>query len=148
MGMCFHKKNEELISEPHKIQQTFFELEAEDIDGNFVKMSEYQNYKAIIITNVACKWGLTGSQYKALCKLYEKYKDQGLMILAFPCNQFMSQEPWEKQKIKEFVNKNFKVAFPLFGKVEVNGENCHPIFKYFYILFLELGWIFFYFFFI
>ncbi|KAL4459823.1 hypothetical protein ABPG74_003349 [Tetrahymena malaccensis] len=95
----------------------FWALEAIDIDGNLRKMSEFQNRKALIVVNVALE-------------MYKKYKSRGLEILAFPSNQFMGQEPWDPPQIKEFVVTKFGVDFVLFGKVNVNGEDCHEIYKY------------------
>jgi len=93
-------------------------------------MSSYQGKKkAIIVVNVASSWGLTTKQYKGLNKLYEGYKDQGLEILGFPCNQFMGQENKCEADIKEFA-KAMKVKFPMFSKVSVNGAGAHPIYKY------------------
>ncbi|KAL4454673.1 hypothetical protein ABPG74_021878 [Tetrahymena malaccensis] len=116
MGACFFKSKFENVK---KLENTFFDLEAVDIDGNLVKMSQYSNKKAIIIVNVA--W---------LVDLYKKYKDSGLEILGFPCNQFMSQEPWAEPKIKDFIIQKFGASFPLFQKIEVNGDNPHPVYKF------------------
>jgi glutathione peroxidase len=82
-----------------------------------------------IIVNVACKCGLTNDNYAQLQELYAKYKNDGLKILGFPCNQFLGQEPWPESEIKEFVKK-YNVEFDMFSKIDVNGENTHPLYKY------------------
>ncbi|KAK6158309.1 hypothetical protein DH2020_005623 [Rehmannia glutinosa] len=104
-----------------------------DIHGNDVPLSNYRG-KVLLIVNVASKWymatGLTQSNYKELNILYEKYKDQGFEILAFPCNQFASQEPGTNEEIHEAVCTRFKAEFPIFDKVEVNGKNTAPLYKF------------------
>ena len=107
---------------------TFFDFEAKKLSGKTVSMKEYQG-KTIVVVNTASKCGFT-PQYEGLEKLYQKYKDQGLIILAFPCNQFANQEPGSSNDIKQFCEVNYGVSFPLFEKVDVNGRNSHPIFKY------------------
>ena len=106
----------------------FYDLEAENLSGKTINMQEYTG-KTIIVVNTASKCGLT-PQYEGLEKLYLKYKDQGLIILGFPCNQFAGQEPGEAKDIQEFCAVNYGVSFPMFAKVDVNGENAHPVFKY------------------
>ncbi|RIV67419.1 glutathione peroxidase [Flagellimonas aequoris] len=107
---------------------TFYDFEAERLDGTMESMSIYKG-KTIIVVNTASKCGLT-PQYEGLEKLYETYKDQGLVILGFPCNQFGGQEPGTADEIQEFCQLNYGVSFPMFAKIEVNGKNTHPIFKY------------------
>jgi glutathione peroxidase len=99
-----------------------------DIDGNEVKLEQYKG-KVILIVNVASKCGYT-PQYEGLESMYKKFKDKGFEILAFPCNQFRGQEPGTNQEIKEFCSSKFGVTFQLFDKIDVNGENAHPLFKY------------------
>ena len=106
----------------------FYNLEAKKINGEMVSMSEYKG-KTIIVVNTASKCGFT-PQFEGLEKLYEKYKDQGLVILGFPCNQFGKQEPGVGEEIQEFCQVNYGVSFPIFDKVNVNGSSTHPIFKY------------------
>ena len=108
--------------------KTFYDFEARKINGQTVSMSEYHG-KVIVVVNTASKCGFT-PQYEGLEKLYEKYKDLGLVILGFPCNQFGKQESGTSEDIKEFCQINYGVSFPLFEKIEVNGKNAHPIFKY------------------
>jgi glutathione peroxidase len=91
-------------------------------------MSEYEG-KVILVVNTASKCGLT-PQYEGLQKLYEQYEDRGLVILGFPCNQFANQEPGDENSIAEGCLVNYGVTFPMFSKIEVNGNGTHPIFKY------------------
>lgn len=91
-------------------------------------MTQYKG-KTILVVNTASKCGLT-PQYEGLEKLYKNYKDQGLVILGFPCNQFANQESGTSDEIQKFCQINYGVSFPMFEKVDVNGENAHPIFKY------------------
>ncbi|MGP0012668.1 glutathione peroxidase [Pseudomonas sp.] len=85
--------------------------------------------KAILVVNTASKCGFT-PQYKGLEQLWQSYKDQGLVVLGFPCNQFGKQEPGDAAQIGSFCEKNFGVTFPMFAKVDVNGANAHPLFRY------------------
>ncbi|KAA3454992.1 putative glutathione peroxidase 4 [Gossypium australe] len=100
-----------------------------DIRGNDVSLSDYSG-KVVLIVNVASKCGLTQSNYKELNVLYEKYKNQGFEILAFPCNQFAGQEPGTNEQIQEVACTMFKAEFPIFDKVEVNGKNAAPLYKF------------------
>ncbi|WP_127021538.1 glutathione peroxidase [Flagellimonas beolgyonensis] len=106
----------------------FYDIEAERLDGTVESMSTYKG-KTVIVVNTASKCGLT-PQYEGLEKLYDIYKNQGLVILGFPCNQFGNQEPGNAEEIEEFCQLNYGVSFPMFAKIEVNGKNTHPIFKY------------------
>jgi glutathione peroxidase len=99
-----------------------------DIDGNQKSLGDYQG-KVVLIVNVASKCGLT-KQYEGLEALYKKYSDKGLVILGFPCNQFMGQEPGTEAEIASFCKMNYGVTFPLFSKIEVNGDGAHPLYKY------------------
>jgi glutathione peroxidase len=111
-----------------KPMQSFFELEAQSIDGLPVSMSAFKG-KKIMVVNVASRCGYT-SQYTDLQALYEKYKNQNFVILGFPCNQFMGQEPGTESEIQAFCQKNYGVSFPLFSKVDVKGKEQHPIYKW------------------
>eukprot|EP00741_Cyanophora_paradoxa_P019382 tig00021127_g18710.t1 len=91
-----------------------------------VDLKEYKG-KVLLITNVASKCGLTGRDYPQLTELYNQYKDKGLEILAFPCNQFGKQEPWKKDKITVFACSSFKVTFRIFDKIDVNGADADPL---------------------
>lgn len=108
------------------IASSLEEIPVKDIDGKETSLKAYQG-KVLLIVNVASKCGLT-PQYKALEALYEKYKDQGLVVLAFPCNQFNGQEPGSNEQIKQFCSQEYKVTFPLFDKIEVNGANRHALY--------------------
>ena len=91
-------------------------------------MSSFEG-KVVLIVNVASGCGFT-SQYEGLQKLYDIHKEEGLEILAFPCNQFGGQEKGDGEEIKNFCEKNYSITFPIFEKVEVNGNDAHPIFKF------------------
>lgn len=107
---------------------TFYDFEVQLLNGANVGMSEYRG-KTVVVVNTASKCGFT-PQYEGLEKLYEKYKGQGLIILDFPCNQFGKQEPGTSGEIEEFCQINYGVSFPMFEKIEVNGANTHPIYRY------------------
>ena len=99
-----------------------------DIDGNERHLAEFKD-KAVLVVNVASKCGLT-PQYEGLERLYEEFRDTGLEILAFPCNQFLEQEPGSEAEIKEFCVVEYGVRFPLFSKIEVNGEGRAPLYAW------------------
>src|ERR1700757_268 len=105
-----------------------YDFEAKSIDGQTVKLDAYKG-KTLLIVNVASKCGFT-PQYEGLEALYKKYKDKGLVILGFPCDQFGHQEPGEEAQIKDFCSLTYGVDFPMFAKIEVNGDNAHPLYKY------------------
>ena len=96
--------------------------------GKEIQMSDYKG-QVILIVNTASKCGFT-PQYDGLEALYKKYKDQGLIILGFPCDQFAHQEPGSDEQIAEFCRLNHGVTFPLMAKCDVNGANAHPIFEF------------------
>ena len=106
----------------------FYNLSAKTLRWEEVSMKDYEG-KVVIVVNTASKCGLT-YQYAGLEKLYQKYKEQGLVILGFPCNQFANQEPGDSKAIEQGCLINYGVTFPMFEKVDVNGENTHAIFKY------------------
>lgn len=108
--------------------KSIYDFKMVDIEGKTVSLEEYKG-KVVLIVNVASKCGLT-KQYEGLEALYKKYKDQGLVILGFPCNQFMGQEPGTEEEIATFCSVNYGVTFPLFSKLEVNGDDAHPLYKY------------------
>jgi glutathione peroxidase len=105
-----------------------YDFSARTIDGDEQSLAAYRG-KALLIVNVASKCGFT-PQYKGLEELYEKFRDQGLVVLGFPCDQFGHQEPGDEEEIKNFCELNYDVKFPLFSKIEVNGANTHPLYKY------------------
>ena len=98
------------------------------IDHQTQPLSQYQGH-VLLVVNVASRCGFT-SQYKGLQALYEKYKEQGFSVLGFPCNQFGSQEPGDEANIKNFCETNYAVTFPMFAKVDVNGQDADPFFKW------------------
>jgi len=107
---------------------SIYDLEFTDNRGKLVSLADYSG-KPILIVNTASKCGFT-PQYEGLQKLNEEFRDQGLVVLGFPCDQFAHQEPGNDQEIDEFCKVNFGVDFPLSQKVNVNGKNAHPIFKF------------------
>lgn len=106
----------------------FYQFSAKSLQGKEISMETYKG-KTILVVNTASKCGLT-PQFEGLEKLYRKYKDKGFVVLGFPCNQFANQEPGDEKSISEGCLINYGVTFPMFSKVEVNGENAHPIYKY------------------
>jgi glutathione peroxidase len=105
-----------------------YDFSAKLNDGKDKKFSAYKG-KVLLIVNTASRCGFT-PQYKGLQELYAKYKDRGFDLLAFPCDQFGHQEPGENDEIKEFCELNYGVEFPLFSKIDVNGDNAHPLYKF------------------
>ncbi len=105
-----------------------YDFKLTDITGQETDLSAYKG-KKILIVNVASKCGFT-SQYKGLEEIYQKYKDNNFVVLGFPCNQFGAQEPGSEEEISKFCEINFGVTFPLFSKVDVNGDNANPLFEY------------------
>ena len=105
-----------------------YEFSVKDIDGSEVDLVSYKG-KVILIVNVASACGFT-PQYEGLQDLFERYKDKGLEILAFPCNQFGSQEPGSNEQIRTFCEDKYSVSFKLFDKVDVIGEHASPLFNY------------------
>lgn len=107
---------------------TIYDYSAVLNNGKEISLNEYQG-KVILVVNTASACGFT-PQYKGLQELYERYNDQGFEILAFPCNQFGQQENGNDEKIKNFCTLTFNISFPLFSKIDVNGESEHPAFAY------------------
>ncbi|KAL0903508.1 hypothetical protein M5K25_027894 [Dendrobium thyrsiflorum] len=110
-------------------EKSIHNFTVKDIDGNDVSLNKFKG-KILLIVNVASKCGLTTSNYTELSHLYEKYKNQGFEILAFPCNQFGGQEPGSNPDIKRFACTKFKAEFPIFDKVDVNGPNTAPVYQF------------------
>jgi glutathione peroxidase len=106
----------------------FYSLSANSIQNQEIKMEAFAG-KTILVVNTASKCGLT-PQYAGLENLYQKYKDKGLVILGFPCNQFGKQEPGDEASIANTCLRNYGVSFPMFAKVDVNGSGTHPIFSH------------------
>lgn len=107
---------------------SIYDLKAKTISGEEITLEKYRG-KVLVIVNTASKCGFT-PQYEDLENIYKKYKDSGLEILGFPCNQFADQEPGNNSDVKEFCKLNYGVTFPLFEKVDVKGPSAHPLFKY------------------
>ena len=105
-----------------------FDIPLKDIDGKDTTLQPYQG-KVILIVNVASKCGFT-PQYAALQSVYTNYMAQGLVVCGFPCNQFHAQEPGTDEEIKQFCTGKYNVTFPMFDKLEVNGDNRHPLYKF------------------
>ena len=105
-----------------------YDIPLQTIDGSKSTLVDYRN-KVVLIVNTASRCGFT-PQYAGLEALYRKYKDQGLVVLGFPCNQFGAQEPGDEAQIADFCEKNYGVSFPMFSKVDVNGAEAHPLFIY------------------
>ncbi len=108
--------------------ESIYDFEAKDINGNVKKLSEFKG-SALLVVNTASKCGFT-PQFDGLEKLFKNYSNKGFQILGFPCNQFGSQEPGDENEIKNFCSLTYNVTFPMFAKVEVNGNNAHPLYKY------------------
>ncbi|MBY0471626.1 glutathione peroxidase [bacterium] len=104
------------------------QFNVKSIDGKDFPLKELKG-DVLLIVNVASQCGFT-PQYDGLEKLYEKYKGRGFKVLGFPCNQFGAQEPGSEKEIKQFCETSFGVTFPLFAKIDVNGKDAHPLYKY------------------
>jgi glutathione peroxidase len=107
---------------------TAFEFDAVGIDGTPQPLSQYAG-KVLLVVNVASKCGFT-PQYEGLEALWRQYRDRGLVVLGFPCDQFGHQEPGDEAEIRNFCSLNYEVDFPLFAKVEVNGAGAHPLWRW------------------
>lgn len=106
----------------------FYQFSAEDFKGENIEMSAYKG-KVVLVVNTASACGFT-PQYEGLQNIYKEYQDQGFEILAFPCNQFGQQEKGSNDEIKSFCDLNFNISFPLFAKIDVNGDQTHPLFNH------------------
>lgn len=107
---------------------SIYDFKFNNAQNEEVLMSDYKG-KVLLIVNTASKCGLTG-QYEGLETMYEDLKDEGLEVLGFPCNQFGAQEPGTNTEIQEFCQMKFGIKFPVFDKIDVNGETAHPLYKY------------------
>ncbi|MEW6130321.1 MAG: glutathione peroxidase [Acidobacteriota bacterium] len=117
-----------LKSENPPAYSSIYDFTMKSIDNKDIKLDAYKG-KVVMIVNVASKCGYT-PQYEGLQKIYNKYKDQGFVILGFPANNFMGQEPGTNEEIKEFCSLNYGVTFPMFAKISVKGEDKHVLYKY------------------
>jgi glutathione peroxidase len=107
---------------------TAHDFNATSLEGKPVALRDYAG-KVMLIVNTASKCGFT-PQYEGLEALYEKYRDRGLVVLGFPCNQFGEQEPGSASEIGSFCQKNYGVSFPMFEKIDVNGDGAHPLYRW------------------
>ena len=107
---------------------SIYDFSATSIGGTDTPLDTYRG-KAVLVVNTASKCGFT-PQYKGLEKLYEDYADKGLVVLGFPCDQFGHQEPGSETDIEQFCELNYGVTFPMFAKIEVNGDNAHPLYRW------------------
>lgn len=105
-----------------------YDFKVDNSKDESVKLSDYKG-KTLLIVNVASKCGFT-KQYKPLEAMYQTYKDKDFVILGFPCNQFLHQEPGTNEEIQSFCQLNYGVTFPVFGKIKVNGKDAHPLYQY------------------
>jgi glutathione peroxidase len=105
-----------------------YDIDLVTIDGKLQKLDVYRG-KTLLIVNVASQCGFT-PQYVGLQGLYDKFRDRGFVVLGFPCNQFGHQEPGGEAEIEQFCTRNYSVTFPMFAKIDVNGANAHPLYKY------------------
>lgn len=105
-----------------------YDIAVKTISGQETTLASYKG-SVLLIVNTASACGLT-PQYKGLQELYETYRDRGLVVLGFPCNQFAQQEPGTEEEIAAFCERNYGVSFPLFAKIDVNGPNAHPLYQY------------------
>jgi len=110
------------------METSFYDFKAKSLGGKEISMEEYKG-KTVLVVNTASKCGFT-PQFGGLEELYKKYNDKGLVILGFPCNQFANQEPGDEKSIAEGCLLNYGVTFPMFSKIDVNGTDAHPLYKY------------------
>jgi glutathione peroxidase len=107
---------------------SIYDFSAETLDGQPAPLADYRG-KVVLIVNTASKCGFTG-QYAGLEKLYKRFRDRGLVVLGFPCNQFGSQEPGNAEEIASFCSLTYDVQFPMMRKIDVNGPKAHPLYAY------------------
>ncbi len=107
---------------------SFYDFSAKTIDGQDKPLADYQG-QVVLVVNTASKCGFT-PQYEGLEALYRDYKDKGLVILGFPCDQFGHQEPGDENEIKNFCSLTYDVTFPMFAKIKVNGDDAHPVYQH------------------
>lgn len=128
LGPFFVSISAESLSIKEEKKVSIYDFDVQAIDSSKVSLKDKKG-KVLLIVNVASKCGYT-KQYAGLQKLYDTHKDKGFEVLGFPCNQFGGQEPGTEKEIQSFCDLNYKVTFPLFAKVNVNGKDAHPLFNY------------------
>lgn len=121
-------KSKAQVAHPEQQPGSLYDYTMTDIKGNAVKLSDYKG-KVVVVVNVASKCGLT-PQYEGLEAFYEKYKDRGVVVLGFPANNFMGQEPGSEAQIESFCKLTYGVSFPMFAKISVKGSDKHPLYGY------------------
>jgi len=121
MGLCAEEKMAETT-------ETIYEFSAETLDGGTASLAEFKG-KVLLIVNTASQCGFT-PQYAGLETLYRTYKERELAVLGFPCNQFGGQEPGTAAEIGVFCERNYGVSFPMFAKIDVNGDKAHPLYRF------------------
>ena len=122
-GMIFNPTPSEPVN-----AASVYDFTLKDIDGNDVKLDKYKG-NVVMIVNTASRCGYT-PQYEGLQKIYDKYRDEGFVVLGFPANNFMGQEPGTEKEIKEFCTLKYKVSFPMFSKISVTGSDQHPLYGF------------------
>jgi len=127
-GGVSNDRQDGLAGEGNMAMSSIHDLVVKNVDGKDVALADYKG-KVLLIVNVASKCGFTG-QYEGLQELYEKYKDKGFVILGFPANDFLSQEPGTNAEIQQFCRLNYGVTFPVFAKISVKGKHMHPLYAY------------------
>tara|TARA_B100000242_G_C42864912_1_gene401443 strand:+ start:109 stop:654 length:546 start_codon:yes stop_codon:yes gene_type:complete len=120
--------NSIIVNAQSKMDNSIYQFVVEDINGEAFDFSCLEG-KKVMIVNTASRCGLT-YQYKSLQILYDKYKDQNFIIVGFPANNFLFQEPGNNQQISEFCKKNYGVTFPMMSKINVKGKNIHPVYSF------------------
>lgn len=128
LGLPFSNPALAAMTGENKVEKNFYSLSVKKADGTEQSLSDFKN-KVVVVVNVASRCGFT-PQYEGLEKLYESYKDKGLVVLGFPCNQFGAQEPGSDQEIQSFCKLKYGVSFPIFKKVDVNGDAADPLYKW------------------
>lgn len=129
MSSCLLLGCQSAKNTPQKsVAQSVYEFTVDDITEQSVPLEMYKG-KVLLIVNTASKCGFT-PQFEGLEQLYQTYKSQGLVVLGFPSNQFLHQDPGTNDEIAEFCQANYGVTFPMFAKIEVNGKNAHPLYEY------------------
>ena len=110
------------------MNKDFYQFTINGLDSQPISMADFKG-KTLLIVNTASKCGFTG-QYKGLEKLYKEHKDNGLVVLGFPCDQFGHQEPGSSEEIQSFCSNNYNITFPMSQKINVNGSDAHPLYKF------------------